>query len=203
MLETLVFQKTDLARQELGSRRLGLSNTLRLVLVLVDGRRDVRTLTAFSDTVARNPECLLELFNSGLIEVVGETDELDERQPGMLRALREGNDLQMERVLADSMPKQTSYIVEERKAFAAPGFPAEQQSAQAFANLVLAKQALVAELHRVLKEESATACLRVQQAESIEDMLVLLPKLTDLVGLYTTTSKGAALHDQVRDLLLQ
>jgi hypothetical protein len=223
MLETLVFQKTDLGRGELSSRRLGLSNTLRLVLVLVDGRRDVRTLTAFSDTVAKDPECLLELLNLNLIEVVGETNELDERQPGFLRALREVNDVHVEPFgegLVQVAPM-AEYNEQQQKSRRsgdtaemsrrsgdtenklAGAIAPDRPSGQSITNLVRAKQTLVAALRNVLKDEAETACLRVQQAESIEDVLVLLPRLTDLVGLYTTASKGAVLHDQIRDLLLQ
>jgi hypothetical protein len=214
MLETLVFQKTDLGRGELSSRRLGLSNTLRLVLVLVDGRRDVRTLTAFSDTVEKDPECLLELLNLNLIEVVGETSEADERQPGFLRALREVNDVHVEplgealeqvapsAVEQNQQPQKSRRTGDTENKFATAMAP-DRPSGQSITNLVRAKQTLVAALRGALKEEAETACLRVQQAESLEDMLVLLPRLTDLVGLYTTASKGAVLHDQIRDLLLQ
>jgi hypothetical protein len=181
MLDSLIFQKTDLGKRELSARALNLSNTLRLVLVLIDGRRNVRTLAAFSETVARDRFCLEELMQMGLIEPVGETSSEDELQPGILRVLAEVNH------------------AEQPEPIFVP--PQEVPSANA-STLVRAKQLLMQELRAVLGDNSDVACARVKGVTRVEEMLEILPKLTDLVGLYTSRSRGEQLHDKIRDLIV-
>jgi hypothetical protein len=192
--ESLIFQKTELGRYELATRKLGLSNTLRLVLVLVDGRRSVRTLAAFSDTVAQDPQCLEELLKQGMIEVV--SDGTSPPAPA-------------------SAPPRSMALAREPEASSAPQLPASSPGVDSIGaqvnasaslpdapRLPMAKQLLVSELRAVLGEEADVACSRVQQINNLEEMLVALPRLTGLIALYSTKTRGDQAHDRIRDLLL-
>jgi hypothetical protein len=193
MLDSLIFQKTELGKHELTARELSLSNTLRLVLVLIDGRRNVRTLAAFSDTVGRDRSCLETLMQMGLIEPVGETSSEDEQMPGILRALAEVN----QPTDGHAASQADAQINHEPYVAAAPAATMTNSSA-----LVRAKQMLSAELRAVLGENADMACARVYGVNRVEELLEILPKLTDLVGLYTTRSRGEQLHDKIRDLVV-
>jgi hypothetical protein len=215
VLDNLIFSKTELGKQEIQYRRIGLSNTIRLILVLIDGRRDVRTLLALSETLAKDPNCLESLMQQGLIEVTGESDidAVPFAPIAAPSALRAPNTAEMAHRVPNTAQMNPSLVALANepigKSFALANEPtgnfapsSARPSAQENAQLMRAKQVLMNELKQGIGADSETACLRVMQSDSVETLLVLLPKLTDLLALYTTRQQGLRVHDGVRDLLL-
>ncbi|MBB2486955.1 hypothetical protein H5407_17130 [Mitsuaria sp. WAJ17] len=63
-------QKTDLARQLLGNPRRDLPAGHRMLLITVDGRRDLRQLRELARNMGLNPSVVEDLYGRGLIAPV-------------------------------------------------------------------------------------------------------------------------------------
>jgi hypothetical protein len=201
VLPNLICKQTELGKDELKTRRRGLSNYLRLALTLVDGRRDAATLGVLSESISQNPEILPTLLAGGYIEVIGESERTssDTRTLEDLARAAAATRAQAAPAAFDSRmnPAQLSEsnITMERPVISGQG--------AGLSNLAAAKLTLTQALNASLGAESGAACQRVMQANSIEDMLLLLPKLSDLVGLYTNKAEGRKLAETVQDLLMR
>ncbi len=224
VLHNLIFQKTERGRVELSTRLLGLSNALRLVLVLIDGRRDVRTLQALSEHVRSAPNCLEDLLNEGLIEVIGESSESDSSVADLITEVAKAPRM-TNLPNASAMPvmaKPTiapaystaaqipetamSYPAQVAESTSRPiatnfGVPASNPAGRS-EQLNRAKAMLMNYLKKHMRDEASVACERVAQCQNSEEMLVLLGKLSDLVGLYSSKSVGERVYAEVRDALV-
>ncbi len=198
MLDSLIFQKTDLGKLELTSRTLGLSSALRLVLVLVDGRRDVARLAGLSDAVRANHSCLEELLNAGFIEVIGES--LDEQSYGM-DVMAAANRTGQRPVVQVPVNWSTSKPMPEPEPPRAPPLRLVQPDPAQLGNFQSAKNLLINALQTHLGSEGNLSSQRVQQAQSTDDLLMMLAKLTDLIGLYATKPVGDRLYSAVVETL--
>jgi hypothetical protein len=201
VLPNLICKQTELGKDELKTRRRGLSNYLRLALTLVDGRRDAATLGVLSESISQNPEILPTLLAGGYIEVIGES-ERSANGPQSLGGLTDAAAAVRAQALVSPQQTQTSahQLSAERSLTEKAASSGNDSN---LSNLSAAKLALTRALTASLGNESAAACQRVMQTNSVEDMLLLLPKLSDLVGLYTSKAEGRKLADVVQDLLMR
>jgi hypothetical protein len=212
LLETLIFQKTDLGRVELASRILGLSNELRLVLVLIDGRRDVAALSMLSAKVAASHDCLEELMALGVIEVIGESGSAPE--PSRSNAAMPSPAMPSPAMPSPGTPNITTasaiksyaqtpaastqnYASTAQRLTPTPVAPSHAPSA----NVLQARAQLSAEIARLLGKDARAACDRLQEMRSREELLEALPKLVNLVALYGYHNEAQRIRVTILNLL--
>jgi hypothetical protein len=201
LLETLIFQKTDLGRVELASRVLGLSNELRLVLVLIDGRRDVASLSMLSSKVASSHDCLEELMALGVIEVIGESGagytpepQRSSVTPSAAKASYSAPTATTQQANYPSATAAPATAV----AWVAPPAPIPQAPS---ANFLQARAQLSGEISRLLGKDARPACDRLQEMRTREELLEALPKLVNLVALYGYNNEAQRIRATILNLL--
>jgi hypothetical protein len=207
LLENLIFQKTDLGRVELASRIIGLSNELRLVLVLIDGRRDVAALSMLSAKVAASHDCLEELMALGVIEVIGESGTAPEpprSNAAMPRSAVPSSALPNLTTASAAKPygqmpvaSTQNYAITAQPLSPTPMAPSLAPSA----NVLQARAQLSAEIARLLGKDARAACDRLQEMRSREELLEALPKLVNLVALYGYHNEAQRIRATILNLL--
>ena len=228
LLDTLIFQKTEIARAEIAGRTLGLSNELRLVLVLIDGRRDVAALALLSPRVAASHDCLEQLLALDAIEVIGESQPGDARTLGFDTRPELRLDMRIdtrpdtrpefaaEPLLSRELPRAATTQVAPAPAIASATHGAGNESLNTAAaidaaamyaplkpnnRLLQARAQLGGELARLLGADAKLACERVQQMNTREELLAALPKLTNLIALYGHTQDAQRIRTDITYLL--
>jgi hypothetical protein len=208
LLDNLIFQKTDLGRVELASRILGLSNELRLVLVLIDGRRDVASLSMLSAKVAASHDCLEELMALGVIEVIGESGasgyapepQRSSVTPSAAKASYSAPTATTQQATYPSATAAAATAV----AWVAPPTPIPQAPIPQApsANFLQARAQLSGEISRLLGKDARAACDRLQEMRTREELLEALPKLVNLVALYGYNNEAQRIRVTISNLLV-
>jgi hypothetical protein len=199
LLDNLIFQKTDTARAELAGRTLGLSNELRLVLVLIDGRRDVAALATLSPRVAASHDCLEQLLEMAAIEVIGESQPGDSTPFGF-DATRIVDSVRSDP--AKGVPAHAQFAPVSISASNPVAAPPPRVDAVKTNNRVLqARAQLSGEITRLLGADGQLAADRVRQMGSRDELLEALPKLVNLIALYGHSADAQRIRSDLTYLL--
>jgi hypothetical protein len=204
LLETLIFQKTESGRREIVSRALALTNELRLVLVLIDGRRDVQALAQLSPRVRKSHDCLEELMALGLIDVFGESDAQnigigfsEIRAASQDQSTVPANAAYKAATSAREVANLSSHTTAQRPIV---GTRVEER-ATSVQDISAAKSLLSSELLRLLGSDGQTAVNRVLQMRTRDELREALPKLVNLLVLYEFKSDAQRLNVRIGELL--
>jgi hypothetical protein len=206
LLDSLIFQKTDTARAELSGRTLGLSNELRLVLVLIDGRRDVAALAALSPRVATSRDCLEQLLDMAAIEVIGESQPGEGTQFGFdaargADAVRSPEVMRRDVTIASvTMPSPVANM-QSMAVNVAPAAIDRTVTEKTNSRVLQARAQLSGEITRLLGADGQLAAERVRLMGSRDELLEALPKLVNLVALYGHANDAQRIRTDITYLL--
>lgn len=158
------------------TQKRSLTDAQRKILLYANGKRSMEAIGQMIPTVAEHPDIIIQMKETGLIELI---------DPELGEVIDPGG--------AGQAPPETP----SQGQTATPAAGAEQsRSAEQELNQV--KSELRPEIDRLLGDEGKPALNRLEQVSTRDDLSQLLNKLTELVKLYKGAPAGERFASQFR-----
>jgi hypothetical protein len=168
--------KTPLGQSEIARQSALQSRTLRNVLLLVDGKRDLRTLQSMMQAISAPPDAIEQLLALGLIAAP---------EPPAANALAAPG--------SDGSPHDDGFGAE--RAADSRGRPEPEDAAAAFSSLYRKINAVVSSHLGMIKAYGIQ--LKVEQCQSADELLALLPEIKSALVAKHGEAKAVALLRQL------